>query len=273
MTECSISNLGTCIVDKLFEFILYLLNLPLKQLLGYIRDFLIKPVNINLFSESWAIIIYILSLTYGLILLFIGLKFIISGYSPEQKERAKIWLANVLVMIVLVQASFILYEIILDLVASFSGVIYNMIPSSFFLITVGTFENVALELFLLIPYVITLITTLILLSLRYICVSIGVIFFAIGIFLYYIEPLKAYGKLILNFLGVLISLPFFYSMILLASSKFLSVEVFSDTKILVMIGGFTLVNTITIILLLFVIIKAALAVKTPIKQIQSILPQ
>ena len=100
--------------------------------------------------------------------------------------------------------------------------------------------------------------------------GIGVVFFAIGIFLYFFEPLQSYGKLILNYLGVFIALPFFYSIILLASSKFLEVGIFSEMKILVMIGAFSLVNLFTIILVVFVIFKAANAVSSPVKQITTI---
>ena len=115
------------------------------------------------------------------------------------------------------------------------------------------------------PYLLALLTTLIFLALRYICVSVGVVFCAIGIFCYFVEPLEAYGKLILNYLGVLISIPFFCSIILLASSKFLEVSIFRDLKILVMIGGFSLVNIFILLLTLFVISKAASS--APVKQV------
>ena len=114
------------------------------------------------------------------------------------------------------------------------------------------------------PYVLILILVLIFLVLRYICVSVGVVFCAIGIFFYFIEPLKSYGKLILNYLGILILLPFFYAIILLASSKFLEIGIFGNIKILVMIGGFSLVALFTIFLILFVIIKAANTLAGPV---------
>ena len=137
--------------------------------------------------------------------------------------------------------------------------------------TPGSFSNLGLELALIAPYIAILILTLIFLALRYICVGMGVVLFAIGIFLYFIEPLHPYGKLVLNYLGVLIFLPFFYSIILLASSKFLEVGVFAEMKILVMIGGFVLVNCFTILLTVFVIFKAASAVSRPVKQITTII--
>ncbi|MFA5953330.1 MAG: hypothetical protein WC812_01935 [Candidatus Pacearchaeota archaeon] len=257
MTTCGITNLGSCLVEKFFEFIVNILNMPVSPLLKLINNFMIEPVNINLFASTWSIIIYILSLFYGIFLLIVGFKFLISGHSPEKREDAKKNLANIIIMMVLVQASFFLYALCLDVVASMTSVIFNLIPSDFFLIATGGMGNIGLDLALLFPYIFTLLATLIFLALRYICVGVGVIFFAIGIFLYFSGYFKSFGKLILNYLGVLISLPFIYSIILLASSKFLEINTFSDVKILVMIGGFGLINLLTMFLLLFVIVKAA----------------
>ena len=270
MSSCGITNLGTCLIEGLFNFIIYILNLPVRPLLAMINNLMIEPVNIQIFASTWSIIIYMLSLFYGILLLITGFRFLVSGYSPEQREKAKKSLMNIILMMVLVQASFVLYSLVLEVVASMSKVVYGSIPSDFFLATGDSFSNIGLELIMIIPYVFTLLVTLIFLALRYICVGIGVVFFAIGIFLYFFEPLQSYGKLILNYLGVFIALPFFYSIILLASSKFLEVGIFSEMKILVMIGAFGLVNLFTIILVLFVIFKAASAVSSPVKQITTI---
>jgi len=267
MTSCGITNLGSCLVEKLFEFIIYLVNLPIKSLLALINNLMIEPVNIQIFASTWSIIIYMLSLFYGILLLTIGFRFLVSGYSPEQREKAKKSLMNILIMMVLIQISFFIYSLALEIVASMTAVIYGAIPSSFFLVTSDNFNNMGLELAMIVPYLITLLITLIFLALRYICVSVGVVFCAIGIFFYFFEPLEAYGKLILNYLGVLISLPFFCSIILLASSKFLETETFANLKILVMIAGFSLVNLFIFLLGLFVIFKAGNAVAKPVNQI------
>jgi len=265
--DCGITNLGSCLAEKLFEFIIYILNLPLKPLLEFTRILLTEPVNILIFAEVWAVIIYILSMFYGFLLLMVGFRFLVSGYSVEQREKAKSGLRNIIIMIVLVQASFFLYSLALDLSSSVSVIVFNMIKDEFFLITADNIANLGLELIFLIPYVASVTITLIFLSIRYICVSVGVIFFTIGLFLYFIGSLKSYGELILNYLGVLISLPFLYSLIFLASAKILEIPTFQNFKILVMIGAFSLVNLITIFIILFVIIKTANAVSSPIKQI------
>jgi hypothetical protein len=115
-----------------------------------------------------------------------------------------------------------------------------------------------------------LVITLILLTLRYLVVSVGVILFPIGIFCYFFDPLKHYGKLIINFLISNIILTFFFSIIFLASSMLLDVSAFQNIKILVMIGAFTLVNLVTLVIGLFVIVKSALKVASPVMKVVSV---
>jgi hypothetical protein len=98
---------------------------------------------------------------------------------------------------------------------------------------------------------------LILLVLRYVCVSSGVIFFALGIFFYFISPLNQYGRLIINGLLTLIFLPFFYSIIFLTGSRISELSQFSSLKSLIMVGTLDLIILGTFLLLLFVVIKAA----------------
>jgi len=270
MSDCGITNLGTCLVEKSFEFIIYILNLPIKPLLAMIDNLLTEPVNINIFSEVWAIIIYMLSLFYGILLLIVGFRFLLSGNSPEQREKAKRELTNVILMMIFIQMSFFLYELILEIISSMSTVIFNLIREDFFLITMDNIGNMGLELVLLIPYLSMIVVTLIFLVLRYICVGVGVVFFALGIFFYFVGPLNQYGKLILNYLFVVMALPFFYSMIFLACSKFLEIELFANMKIVVMIGAFSLVNLMTIFLILFVIIKAANTLAGPVGAVSKV---
>lgn len=268
--ECSITNLAACIAESFFSFLLNILNAPVQPLLNAVNYFLTQPVNINIFSSIWGIIVYILSLFYGILLMYIGFKFIISGHSPEKREKAKSDLTNIILMIVLVQASFYLYSLIIQIVASVSAVVLNMVPQNFFLLTVDNVTNIGLELVLIIPYLISILITLIFLSLRYLIVSLGVLFFAIGIFLYFIGPLNHYGRLIINFLIATISITFFYSIVFLASSMLLNVSAFDNFKMLVMIGAFSFINIATLFLALFVIAKSASRVAEPVMKVVSV---
>lgn len=268
--ECSITNLGSCLAEKFFEFLLGILNAPIKPLLDLTYNLLTKPVNIDIFSGVWGVIVYVLSMFYGLLLIYVGFRFLIAGYSLEQREKAKKSLANVIIMMVLVQASFYLYSLSIEITASVTTVILNMLQKDFFLITIDNITNIGLEFLFIIPYIISILLTLIFLTIRYIIVSMGVLFFVIGIFLYFIEPLNHYGRLIINFLFATISITFFYSLIFLGASKLLEVGAFENFKIMVMIGAFCLVNLLSIFLLAFVIIKSAFKIAAPVTKIISI---
>jgi len=262
--ECSITNLASCISQNFFDFFLNILNAPIQPLLNMVFALLTEPVNISLFSGTWGIIVYILSMFYGLLLIYVGFKFIFAGYSVEQREKAKSSLARILIMMVLVQASFYIYELTIELVASLNSVVLNLVPSNFFLLTIDNLTNIGLQFVFITPYLIAIITTLIFLVLRYMIVSFGVIFFAIGIFFYFIEPLNNYGRLIVNFLFSTIFMTFFYTLIFLASSKLLDLPIYQNTKMLVMIGAFSLVNLLSIIACIFIIVKASQNIVSPV---------
>jgi len=233
---CSVTNLGACITETLLDFIVYIINLPVSPLVSMIRTLLISPVNLNLFTDIWASIVYALSMFYGLLIVISGFRFIVSGHSPEQREKAKSSLTNIIIMMILVQASFLLYKTIIEISSILTNAVFRLISSNFFNLTLDNLANVGLEITLLLPYICVLVLTLVLLVIRYLAVSIGVVFFALGIFFYFINPLNQYGRLIINFLMVMIFTPFVYSIIFLASSKLLNVSVFRSMKILVMMG-------------------------------------
>lgn len=266
---CKLSNLGECVAEALFEFILDILNLASRPFLNLIKKFLTEPVNITVFVDIWSIIVFILSMFYGLLLVWIGLKFIVSGESPEEREKAKSNLKSVIIMMILVQGSYHLYDLILSISSALTNVVFDMIPSSFFKLTLENTSNFGFDLVFGIIYILHLIVTLVILLLRYIFVSSGVIIFALGIFFYFISPLNQYGRLILNSLGVLIFLPFFYSLIFLIGSKVAEINNFRGLKTLIMVGTLDLIIIFTLLLLLFVIVKAATKINSVTKVLTS----
>ena len=267
--SCTIANISDCFISSLSDYFLSILNAPVQPLLNAVYNLLTTPVNIDTFSGVWGIIVYVLSLFYGILIIYTGFKLIISGDSFEKREKAKADLANILIMIVLVQASYFLYSLLNQLIASVTTIVFNMIDPNFFTLTLDNFANVGLEIVLLLPYLFTVLVTLILLTFRYVIVSAGVIFFAVGIFFYFFEPLKHYGKLIINFLIASMALTFFYSIFFLASSMLLNLQAFQNYKILVMIEAFTSINLATAIIGFFVIIKSASKAISPVVKVVS----
>ncbi|MFA5856895.1 MAG: hypothetical protein WC867_06030 [Candidatus Pacearchaeota archaeon] len=256
--ECGLLNISTCLPQKLFEFFINILNAPIQPLLSLTKSLLTEPIKLELFVSLWAIIIYIISIFYGLLMLYSGFNFIISGYDAEKRNKAKEWFKNIFIMIVLVQASYFLYSVVIDLNSLLTAGIVNLIDPNFFLITADNITNIGLQFFFGLSYVVVLIFTVLFLTFRYIIVAAGIIFLPLGIFLYFIPPVNNYGRLIINFLGISIFVTFFDSIILLVCSRLIDIDIFQNFKILVMIAAFLIVNFIMFYFMIFSAMKSAI---------------
>jgi len=257
--ECGLSNLATCIPQKFNEYFISLLNAPLQVLLDFIRSLMETPPSIELFYSLWVIILYCISMFYGFLFLYAGLQFLVSGHDVVKRETAKEWLKNTVLMIVLVQASFYLYGLLLDVASVSTSAILSMVNEEFFLLTIDNLATLGLELIFLTFYVVTLLFTILFLLIRYLIVCFGVILIPIGIFCYFIPPLKSYGKLILNLILLFIFIIFIDAIIMLGSSMLVNLSMFENFKIMVMISCFSLVNLSYIILIWHVITKSGAA--------------
>lgn len=256
---CDITDLPECLPEVFFQFILDLINTPIEVLLDFTKDLLTEPVNLTLFIGLWAIIIYIISLFYGLFFLFSGFNFIVSGYDSNKRENAKSWMANTILMILFVQASYFLYDLTIDMSSKLSDGVLSLIDNNFFILN-NDFSSLGLNLVFLITYLLVMLVTVILLGLRYLIVSIGVVFLPIGIFLYFIPPLQSYGKMIINVLLVVVFIPFIDAIVLLGSSMLVELSLFEDFNIIAASIGFLTVDLLMIFLIAFAMIKAAVSV-------------
>jgi hypothetical protein len=255
--ECGLLNIASCLPEKLYDFAINLLNSPIQPLLDLIKSLLTEPVQMNLFAPLWAIVLYIISLFYGILFLYSGFNFMVSGYDAEKRAKAKEWFRNIVLMIVLVQASYFLYVSVVDIGSLLTAGVINLVEDQFFLLTADNLVNVGLQFFFTLTYVLVLLITVLFLTFRYIIVAVGVVFVPIGVFLYFIPPLKSYGRLILNFLGICIFVTFFDSLIFLICSKLLDISLFENFKILVMISSFLISNFLMFYLMFFSAIKSA----------------
>lgn len=138
-----------------------------------------------------------------------------------------------------------------------TSAVLTLVDEQFFLLTIDNMTNVGLEFLFLSSYVFVLLITLLFLGIRYMVVAFGVIFIPIGIFCYFIPPLKSYGKFILNLLGLNIFITFLASIVILASSLLLEIEIFENIKILVMINCFLIIIWMFILLTKHVISKSS----------------
>jgi len=249
---------------------LNILNAPIQPFLELTLNLLSEPINLNLFLSMWVIIVYLISMFYGLILLASGFNFIISGHDVVKRENAKQWLRNIVIMIILIQSSFFIYQLTIDLSAVMTSAVLTLIDPSFFLIEVDSLGDIGLAIVMSIVYVVTLLITLLLLVIRYAFVAVGVVLLPLAIFFYFLPPLKSYGSLIMNFLGIAIFITFFDVILLVGFSKLVEIPVFGELKILVLVSAFMIINVVMALLALFSIVKAGFSVYTDVKKVANV---
>lgn len=267
MPSCGLVNLGACLPEAFFRFLIEIINAPLQPFLQLTLNLLSEPINLGLFFHLWVIVIYCLSMFYALLLLGSGFNFMIAGYDSEKREKAKMWFRNTLIMIVLVQASFFIYQLALDLSAAVTSGTLSLINPDFFLIGVDGITDLGMALFFGVFYLITLLLTALVLTIRYAVVAIGVVLLPLGIFFYFIQPLKAYGSLILNVLGVAVFVTFFDALLLAGFSRLIEVSIFSEIRIIILIAAFLLVSVLMLFLMLFSVVKASMNAYHDIKRL------
>lgn len=267
MADCSLLNLGSCLTENFFDFLKDILNSPITPFLNTTLDLLSEPISVDLFFSVWVIIIYMLSMFYALLLLYTGFNFMISGYDAAKRENAKAWLRNIVIMIVLIQASYFIYQLAIDLSSAMTAAGLSLIDPDFFLIDADSVSDIGLAILFSFFYMVTLVISALLLTIRYAFVAIGVVLFPIAIFFYYFPPMRQYGSLILNFLGTAIFVIFFDAILLIGFSKLVDIGIFGDMQVLVLIAAFATINLLMISLMLFSIVKAGLNVYLKVKTI------
>lgn len=256
-------DLPEIIIEKLIEVVTSILNTPITQFLLLVKNLFTIQINIQAFFPLWQIMVYILSLFYGLYILFAGFNFMMSGYDPIKRMLAKEWLKNVLVMMVCVQASYFIYELILEIELSLTSSIMTLVGNSIFLFSALDIFS-GFGIFLMTGYGTALFFTSILFFIRYIIVVMGVLIFPLGIFLYFSPMLKDYGRMLLNFVLMSVFVSFFSALILLASSKVVELSMFQDYRLFVSMSAFCLCDFMMFYFMLFSIIKSAFKTSTKI---------
>ena len=256
LEECGLTNLASCLPEKMYDFFIGLINAPLTPLLALVRNLMESSPSIELFVGIWAIMVYCLSMFYGILIIYSGFQFILSGHNVLKRQMAKEWFKNTILMITLIQGSYYLYGLVLDLASVMSASVLSLVDETFFLITADNIINIGLEFIFINSYVVVLFLSVLFLVIRYMVVAFGVIFIPLGIFCYFIPPLKTYGKLIMNLLFMFIFVTFVNSVIILGCSMLIQIPLFENLKILVMISCFCIINCMYLILLIHSIKKS-----------------
>lgn len=200
----------------------------------------------------WQSIILVISSLYLLLFMIIGFMFLFSTLNPEKRMEAKEWLKNAFMMIVLVGASFALYDIMLDLATAITQFMWINGFQTFF--DPNTFSNMGAVL--LIFYGIAGFLTAITLFVRHIFLLIGVVLFPIAIFLYFVPPLKVWGRVIFNLIGIALFMQFLDVVIFVASNQAMQQLAGNVGANIVPVLAFTFIFILNILLMVYAVLKS-----------------
>ncbi|MDP4012020.1 MAG: hypothetical protein Q8R00_00220 [Candidatus Nanoarchaeia archaeon] len=258
--SCSLLNISKCISDVFFKGLLSVVNAPISFLSNLVKKLLTSPLKASYFKDIWQAMVYVISAFYGILFMYSGFIFMISGGNAERREKAKSYLKNLIIMIVLVQASFFIYNIAGDINNKMTSGVFNLIDEDFFKVETHNLGNLIFEFMFYTLYLIFIMITLLLLVMRNSILDLGIVIFPFGLSFYFFEPLKSYGKSILHFLGSNMFVGFFISIILLAFSKLVDIESDATIKTLVLMNAFLIISLLLVYVMLFSLIKSALGI-------------
>jgi hypothetical protein len=215
----------------------------------------VNPDPMLMFS-LWQAVVTVISCFYLLVFLFVGFKFLTVGANIQKREEAKESLKNAIIMIIAVQLSFYFYKLGLELATVITQFMWVTGFEQFFI--EATYSGAGI--FMLLAMSGSVISALITLFARYLFLLMGVVLFPIGIFLYLIPNAKSWGKIIFNFIGIVLAMQFVDVIILVATSQ-VAVSLGGTAGIeFVPALGFVLIAITNTIILVYAIVKSAMSV-------------
>ena len=268
----SVTNLPGDIANAVLDSLKQIVVDFVTPLLDLAKTFITVNPNPENYESYWQAIIVLISAFYLLIFLVVGVKFVMGSYDEAQRMEAKEWAKKAILIVVLCNASLLIYSLILNVGSATSLYLWDGSYEQLFQI-----QNLsALNLILIIFFAIAVLIALVTLFIRYLLVLVGIMAFPIGLFLYFIPPVQAYGKIILNTIGIVIFLQFFDVLVLVASSLLLNeFGNVTQMQLLAPTMGFLLIAVANVLLMKFAIMKAANESGTTviISRIQKMIPQ
>ncbi len=249
----SVTNLPGDIAHSLLDSIKQIVVDFVTPLLDLAKNFITSNPDTLHYQAHWQAVVTLISAFYLLIFLAVGFKFVVGSYDEVQRTEAKEWAKKAIFIVILVNASLLLYTLLLDVGSGTALYLWNNSYESMFQV-----QNLSgLNLILLVFFAIAVVLALITLFVRYLMVLTGIMAFPIGLFLYFLPPTQAYGKIILNTIGVVVFLQFVDVLALVASSLLL--EGYANNQQMQLLAptmGFLLIFILNVVLIHFAFLKA-----------------
>ena len=227
-----------------------------SSMLGFTQFLLSTNPNVDSMQNLWQSITLVISSFYLIIFMIIGAKFLISGNNIEGREKAKEWLKNAFMMIIGVNASFLLYKLLLETATAITQFIWITGFENFF--NDSIFNSAGFVLLIVSSGSIGL--ALITLFLRYVFLMLAVLLCPIGIFLYYTPKLQNWGKIIFNLIGMALFMQFIDVIIFVTSNQLMTDLTGQTGQAFVPALSFALVAAINIMMMAYAVLKSAFSI-------------
>jgi len=226
------------------------------MLLGLTEALLASNPDPQLMFGVWQSIIFVISSLYLIIFLIVGFGFFFSGANIQKREEAKERLKKAVLMIIGVNISFIVYQLALELSSAITQFMWVNGFEQFFNNSIFS----GLGFVMLFAYAGSLFLAIITLFLRYLFLLVGVVIFPIGIFLYFAPKMRGWGKLIFEFLGMMLAMQLIDVIILVAVGQVMVSLMGQAGSVLVPALGFVVVSLVNGFMIVHSIMKSANAV-------------
>ncbi|VVB76115.1 Uncharacterised protein [uncultured archaeon] len=233
-----------------------------SALLGLTGALLAGNPDPQLMYGVWQSIIFVISSLYLIIFLIVGFGFFFSGANIQKREEAKERLKKTVFMIIGVNVSFVIYQLALELSTAITQFMWTTGFEQFFSNSIFS----GLGFAMLFVYASSLFITIITLFLRYLFLLVGVVIFPIGVFLYFAPKMRSWGKLIFEFLGMMLAMQLVDVIVLIAVGQVMLALSGTAGSVLVPALGFIVIAFVNGFMIIHSIMKSANAVadSTPI---------
>ncbi len=255
LTEIStgVTALPNAIVNSFISFLTTEYINFLNPLLELARVFMTTNPDTSLMYSTWEMVAHLISLFYLVIFLGIGLLFVFSSLDAGKRLKAKEWFKQAIFLVVGVNASFAFYTLFLGLGAAMAEYLWLEEYASVF-----SNETLSLlNLVLLFVYGATVLLAFITLFIRYLILLLGTALIPLAVAFYFMPPLKAWGKMIIEILFACLLMQVVDVIIFIAASTvWKQFAGYPDILGWAPIMAFTLIAIVNTLILVFALLKA-----------------
>lgn len=222
-----------------------------QSLLDIEKALVTKNPDTLAYTELWSLVVGIISAFYLLVLFYVGFQFLLAtdeGKRLKAKESAE----KAIKMIIIVNASLLLYGTFLSLSSAISTALWDASLNSYFTSINISLGNILLILVLIVGVLLSLVT----LFIRYLLLITGFALVPIGVFLYFSDIGKTWGQFCLNLVGAGVVMQIFDSVIFSASMAVVhDLAGMAGIELLGPAMGFLFITIVNVLIMLFAVNK------------------